>query len=313
MPDDLSLQKRRLLPPDGQATDIVLSDGWRLRAHVWTQGQEGRPALLFCGGRGDFIEKYCESFWHWRARGHAMMAFDMRGYGLSGRASVDAERDYQQDFARLVEDYAEVYAQAHKLLNRAPVPIAHSMGGHILLRWLADCAPSVVRAILLSPMLGIGSAPRTWALAQISAVMRKVQGADHWAFGQGGYDQDRTAHREKILTGSPERYRDEGWWIAQEPRLRMGGVSWGWLHAATRSIAHLATPDLLEHIPTRLCFLMGSEEKLVDAKAAARMARRLPHACYHILPRGRHELLRDCDDVQHKGWHIIDEFLEDAR
>lgn len=302
------------MPPGGERVDIALSDGWRVRAHVWAQGQAGRPALLFCGGRADFIEKYCESLWHWRARGHALLAFDMRGYGLSGRASAHSERDFNADFVRLVRDYGEIYAAARKRLGADPVPIAHSMGGHILLRWLADQAPHTPHAILLSPMLGIGAAWRTWGLGQLSRWMVKLRGADHWAFGQGGCATDhRTAHRQAILTASAARYSDESWWIAQEPRLAMGGVSWGWLQAATDSIAHLATPGVLEQVRTDICILMGTEEKLVDPKAAARMARRLPHARYHAVAQGRHELLRDSDHVQHISWQIMDAFLEDVR
>jgi lysophospholipase len=113
----------------------------------WPQPEGGGAgSLLFAGGRGDFIEKYLEPLAHWHARGWNVVSFDWRGQGESRGTSSAGHLD---SFDPLVaDDLAALIAE----WRRSPGPhvaIGHSMGGHLLLRILAERSPAL--------------APRCWS------------------------------------------------------------------------------------------------------------------------------------------------------
>ena len=89
---------RRILPADAMLDEWRAPDGFVLRRMTWAPGSASRGALLFAGGRGDFIEKYLEAFAHWHGAGWNVTAFDWRGQGVragrSGSAIMRPSRDW---------------------------------------------------------------------------------------------------------------------------------------------------------------------------------------------------------------------------
>src|SRR3712207_2289598 len=76
----------RRAPPAAAKFSVWHSrDGWPIRRMDWPQppGAPTRRSLIFCGGRGDFIEKYLEPLGHWHAGGWNVTSFDWRSQGES--------------------------------------------------------------------------------------------------------------------------------------------------------------------------------------------------------------------------------------
>ncbi|SNS89472.1 lysophospholipase [Sphingomonas laterariae] len=304
---------RRCRPADMRIDFVPAADGWPLRRFDWPAATDGPPrgSLLFQGGRGDFIEKYLEPLGHWHRAGWQLRGFDWRGQGGSGRFLADPAIGHAPDFARWVDDLDAIVADWLATTPGPHVLVGHSMGGHLVLRLLAERRPQVDAAILLAPMLGFAaSGLPAWLARGLSAIACRLGLAERAAWG-GGRDA-MPAHRQRNLTHSAARYADELWWRAQHPELVVGAPSWGWIHAAAESMAGLARREVLATVETPLLILATRQDKLVDAKAIARAARFLPDARLHWFDHGAHELLRESDAVRLPALAAIDRFLEEV-
>src|SRR3954447_22889712 len=166
---------RRAVPAEAKLFAWTAPDGWRLRRIDWAQpaGAKTRGSLLFAGGRGDFIEKYLEVQHHWFARGWNVTAFDWRGQGGS-RGAI--EGGHLDSFDPLVDDLAALIADWRQAGPGPHAVVGHSMGGHLLLRTLAERRPAISAAVLVAPMLGINSAPLPPAAAAWTASLMTMMG-----------------------------------------------------------------------------------------------------------------------------------------
>ena len=303
MPAD-PLARRRALPPNARWETLTV-DGWPLRTARWA-GERG--SILFLGGRADFIEKYSEAYWAWRDAGHGVATFDWRGQGRSGRLGGDAHKGHG-DFEQWIEDLREVTAWFVRTMPPPHHFVAHSMGGHLMLRYLAGERGPFARGVLLAPMLGIGLVRPRFARLFADAMARFGLAKRYAPFQRGYGEWQRTPQRQAYLTGCDERFADRHWWIGNDPELALGGVTYGWLSGAYRSIEVLFAEGVLERIETPLLVLAGEHERLVDSRAIAAAAARLPNGRLEIIPGGRHELLREVDAVRNDLHARIAAFL----
>lgn len=299
---------RRAIPADARLSTWRCGDGWAIRRLDWPPpaGAEIRGSLLFAGGRGDFIEKYLEAQDHWHRRGWNVAAFDWRGQGAS---QGDKPGGWLDRFETLVGDLAGLI-EAWKSETRGPhAVVAHSMGGHVLLRTLADRHPAIDAAVLIAPMLAFNSGPVPPFVAEWMASAASMLG---WA-GRPAWrqppQQPAGSIRQANLTGCRERYEDELWWWERHPAFDIGPPSWGWLRAAYASNAAL-TPARLKGVETPVLLVGTSRDRLIDPAAIRLAASRLPNAELLMLDDSAHEILRERDEVRLKALARIDDFLD---
>src|ERR1700749_3006805 len=100
-----------------------------------------KGVCVLLNGQTEFIEKYFEVIDELRGRGFAVAALDWRGQGGSQRPFPDAPlKAYVRDFAGYDADMdalmQQIVAPMLEKDGRA-FALAHSMGGHILLRYLS--------------------------------------------------------------------------------------------------------------------------------------------------------------------------------
>lgn len=296
LPPDDALIRRRSLPPDARWADWIAADGWHIRTVSWAP-MPGKPSILFLNGRADFIEKYSESYWHWRDRGYGLFTFDWRGQGASGRFPTGAGGYFDAWLA----DLAGLADQCAALLGGPLVLAGHSMGGHLALRHLAaGDAYRYRRAVLFAPMAGIaaqGVPPRV--LSWLAQARVNAGAGDTYPPLQGPYgERSRGVHRQRILTGDPERFADEAWWIDGNAALAFGGANWRWVFEASASCRALAARGVPEAIKLPVDVFIGVNELLVDAAAARRLVQRLPDGRLHVIAGAAHELLRERSAVR---------------
>jgi len=285
-----------------QFLDWRAPDGWPMRTMRCLPEGQARGTVIFLNGRADFLEKYLESYGAFLDWGYAVASLDWRGQGLSGRLGDHPHKGHQTDFDVLVGDLAGWIADLTKDMPPPFYLVAHSMGGHIALRFLAEHAGVISHAVLLAPMLGI----RTGGIP--SPVTKRLA---RWMVGRGRGGEfaptqrpygarAASALRQSALTGDNERFADEIWWIEQNPALALGGVTYGWLDAAFRSLDRLAAPGYLQGVDAPVLILMPEHEQVVDPVAARHVAAHMPHCRLKVVPGGRHELLRDVDAVRNR-------------
>lgn len=295
---------RRAIPADARFDSWKAADGWIYRTLERRQpdGAPVRGSLLFAGGRGDFIEKYLEIHDHWFRAGWNVTAFDWRGQGAS---QGDRPGGWLDRFETLVDDLDGLIRAWTSATPGPHVVVGHSMGGHVLLRTLADRHPAIEAAVLVAPMLAINSAPIPAFAAEWLA----------WVFAAFGLSRQPATPpapgsiRQAHLTGCRDRYEDELWWWEKQPAFNLGPPSWGWLKAAYVSAATL-TPAKLAGVRTPVLLLGTERDRLVSPAAIRAAQSRLPDAELVMFDDSAHEILRERDPVRLEALSRIDDFLD---
>jgi len=304
---DIYAPRRRALSADAHIGAWHAPDGWPLRRMDWPAQGAARGSLLFAGGRGDFIEKYAETLHDWHASGWNVASFDWRGQGQSrgdiSGGNVERFEPWIDDLDALIADWRSATPGPH-------VVIAHSMGGHLLLRTLVDRRPDIDGAVLVAPMIMPNSAPIPPGIAPwVTGLMCRLgrTGIPVWKPRPGGVPVG--SGRQRFLTASPERYADELWWWEQEPGFNLGAPSWGWMRAAYRSAAATFAPQKLARVMLPVLILAAEQDRLVNLAAIRRVAGQIPGATLELYPDAAHEILRDADPVRDRALARIDAFL----
>jgi lysophospholipase len=302
---------RRALPAGAAIGEWRANDGWPHRTLAWISDAD-RGSILFLGGRGDIFEKYLEAFDHWHRAGWSVASFDWRGQGGSGRLSQNPSCGHASSFAPFIDDLA-AYVEQWRKANPAPhVIVAHSMGGHLTLRALAEDRVAPDAAVLVAPMLGLKSQPfGAKVAAKVAALMCRIGKPERLAWKVNERPGVPMKGRRALLTHDEARYEDELWWKAHNPEIAVGPPSWAWVAEAYRSTLALEEPCRLERMTTPVLLLAAENDRLVDSAAILRAAKRLPNAKLRTWgPESAHEILREADPVRDAALAEIDRFLD---
>ena len=190
--------------------------------------------------------------------------------------------------------------------------LGHSMGGYLTLRAMVEGAIDPDAAVLVAPMLGLRSPLGARFGLALSRWMAR-RGDPARAAWKAGEKPGSAGHgkRQMLLTHHSDRYADEGWWHARQPELRLGPPSWGWLAEAFAATRALAASPRLDAMAVPTLVLIAEADQLVDARAARRIAARLPAADSVVFGReSAHEILREADRVRDRALSAIDAFLD---
>lgn len=309
-----SLSVRRSYPAGSRFELLAAGDGWPLRTFEWPANGEARGSILFQGGRGDIIEKYLEVFHHWHELGWNITAFDWRGQGGSGRLTADPRVGHCTDFGLWIDDLANFAAQWTARGAGPHVIMGHSMGGHLVLRALAENRIAPDAAVLVAPMLGFETGPLP--LRAVAWVVRQL--ARLWpekpAWKTNERPAPRTASRQEFLTSDRDRYDDELWWKAEHPELELGPPSFRWLEQAYDSALALGASRAIENIRQPVLLIGTYGDQLVSPAAIPGFAARLPNAALKMFDVSvAHEILRERDGPRDEAITLIDALLEKTR
>lgn len=305
---------RRTIPAGAISRHESASDGWPIRIFDWpSKMTQPRGTMLFQGGRGDIFEKYLEAFDHWHRGGWNVSSFDWRGQGGSGRFSDDPLVGHAVDFAIWIDELAERFDALRASQPGPHVIVAHSMGGHLVLRALIERRVTPDAVVLVAPMLGLRSFPFSATMAaRIARMMARLGPPERPAWKHNERPARPGASRKKFLTHSAERYDDELWWKDQKPELALGPPSWQWLVAAYGSTLASFAPGRLEGVDVPMLLLCAEHDKLVSPRAIVAAARRLPDArLVRFGAESAHEILREVDPVRLRALAEIDRFLDE--
>ncbi len=305
-----------LMPRGGQTSWVQTDDGHRLRALVWNAADAGiiapRGTVFVFGGRTEYAEKYFEVIGELIGRGFAVASVDWRGQGLSARAFCDPRKGHVADFAEFDEDIACFMREVAPGLPKPWVALAHSMGGNILMRALHDHDDWFSAAVLTAPMLGLnlGSVVVRGAITLIAKVGASVGLASHYVPGGSPKANDEVPFAQNILTHDRARYARCQAQIRAEPKLGLGGSTYGWLAAGLRSIAKIMRPQYLAEIKTPLLIVGASDDRLISRLALISASAQVAHGQFVLLSPSHHEILIETDAIRRQFWAAFDKFIE---
>ena len=305
--------QRRAIADGVRESRWQAADGWAIRRIDWpAPAAPAKGSVLFLPGRGDFYEKYLETLGHWASLGWQVTASDWRGQAGSGRLGTDKVTGHIDDFATWVEDLGQLW-RSWKAQTPGPHVLAgHSMGGHLVLRAVAEGQIDPGGLILSAPMLGFTSSILPDAVMHLAAKGMKALGdprrpAWKWSEKPGAVP----AARAHLLTHDANRYADELWWRDHRPELVMGPGSWGWVERGYASMRLLAAPGILEAVRVPVLMFGTDTDKLVAWPAIAKAATRLGDCeLLHFGIEAHHEILRESDPVRNRALKACDAFMK---
>jgi lysophospholipase len=298
-------------PRQGVVMGVLTEDGVPLRVVRWrptTRRVRGTVCLL--QGRAEFIEKYFEVVRELRRRGFAVVAFDWRGQGLSGRQVGNPRKGHVRDFSHYFRDLEAVRAQVLEPLMPQPhFALAHSMGGAIALYAAAEGRLPFARLVTTGPMLAL-SLIRKPTSAKVAALVLNVLGFGR-SFVPGGGE---TSIAEKPfpgnpLTSDPVRYARNGEAAAAVGDGAIGDPTVAWVAAGFRvmnKLTHAATP-LSIRLPTLV--VAAGADAVCATPVIERFAARLKGGHAIVIPGARHEILMERDPIRDDFWAAFDAFV----
>lgn len=172
----LSAIDHRAIPAHAGESLWRADDGHAIRRIDWP-GDELHPrgSILFLPGRGDNYEKYLETLEQWHRAGWRVTAADWRGQAGSGRLGLDAMTGHISDFAVWLDDLVVLWREWTAATPGPHVLAAHSMGGHLTLRAVAEGRIHPQALVLVAPMLGMAGPPLPLTLLQsVARVMTRI-------------------------------------------------------------------------------------------------------------------------------------------
>lgn len=302
---------RRAYPQGARLEFVPARDGWPLRTFDWPAEGEAQGSILFQGGRGDIIEKYLELFHQWHGKGWNVTAFDWRGQGGSGRLASDPHVGHCADFSLWIDDLSSFASDWTACTPGPHVIMGHSMGGHLVLRALAEKRIAPDAAVLIAPMLGFETGPLplravAWAVRQLARLW-----PERMAWKVNERPALRSASRQKFLTSDIDRYSDELWWKQEKPELELGPPSLKWLEQAYGSALALGLSQGVEHISVPVLILGTLGDQLVSPAAIPRFAARIPNSTLKMFDASvAHEILRERNGPRDEAIALIDAHLD---
>ena len=282
-----------------------------IRYGIWCRQKERRRgSILLLNGRREFMEKYRETIGELIERDFDVYSLDWRGQGLSSRMLANRHKGFIEDFDIYLNDL-QIFV-SNIVMPKAIDPLiilAHSMGGHIALRFIHDHPQMVERAVLTAPMIDIFTSPLSrWYASFISRTANKIGLRHAYAMGSGDYTDE--TFEGNNLTSDPVRFMDTNKVIAKNPDLALGGVTYGWLSASIKSIDLLTKPGFAKKITTPILLISAGEDSVVSNKAQKKIFDLLPNCKFRGIPRARHEIFRETDAVRSIFWEEFDRFTD---
>ncbi|MDE2029814.1 MAG: alpha/beta hydrolase [Alphaproteobacteria bacterium] len=292
-----------------------LGDGGKLRYARFEPASAPCGTILIVPGRREFIEKkYAELGDRLRGRGYRLIIVEPRGQGLSSRflSGAQRQRDHIGDFKMHLDDLRAFFAAVVLPDLAAPLIFhGHSMGAHLILRWLAEDRPAQAKAAFLTaPMLALSSLPAHALAHGVSWLSVHVLGhATEYAPMQHDFDARDCTFEDNVLTQDPERFPIIENYFKAHPDLTVGGVTWGWLLASMYSMHIAHRHGYLANIDIPVLALVGDRDKVTPVKETGPYLNEIPRVRTHIIANARHDLMNEADAARNEVWTQVEEFL----
>lgn len=248
-------------------------------------------AILISSGRTEAAIKYKELIYDLFNNGYSIYIHDHRGQGLSQRLVENPDMGYIDNFQYYVDDMKYFYDNYIQDSTYTKIYLlAHSMGGAIGMTYLEQHPNDFNAATFSSPMLGFKP-----TICSIVKIIDKDQ--PRFAVGQSEYNDSNLKFEDNALTGSLIRFNRMVEAYNKEPKARLGGATYTWLHQSCEQFGYLF--DNINKIETPFVLFSAENEDIVNPQAHNRFfkaAKQLGKVCnYYEIKGAEHELLIEED------------------
>ena len=302
---------RRLVLPyyeTGITSSFVGVAGAKISYRVFDRGPD-TPAVIVLPGYSEPYRKYAEWIYDLGSRGYSIYIMDHRGQGASDRLTPLHDLGHVASFNDFVTDLETfmstvVLARHHTRLHL----LAHSMGGAIATLYLAKHPGVVASAVLSAPMFEINTGGTPEAVAYYFSMWKAFIGHG-WdpIDGPDKYQFDPAATMEQMqLMSSAVRWAASREIIRDDPRLALGGVSYGWLYAALKATSAIET--LGAAVETPIVIFKAGRDSTVRTEKYDRFCSFKPTTCTVAsapFADARHEILQERDAIRDEALALV--------
>lgn len=277
--------------------------------HAAPEGEpKGRMVIL--PGLRESVEKYFEVVNEMVGKGFEVWVMDWRGQGGSERYLADnPQKAHHEGYDEQIET---LHAFTQNILPKSDKPlfmVGHSMGAHIGMRYLKEHEGVFDSALLSSPMIDIVTAGLPKPLARQMAKFAKA-GNYLEKYIPGGSDyKGREAFEGNNKTTDPVRFEAANDVIDNNPALKIGEPTYGWIYHTFISIDVLNDEAYLKAIKTPILMEVSDNDKIVERAAQDRALKFLPNAQKVDISGAKHEIWMEQDKFRDIWVAKVDEFL----
>lgn len=291
---------------------FTAQDGLSVRYARWDTTAERRiGTVCLFHGRAEFIEKYFETITDLRRRGFAVATMDWRGQGGSSRLLKNPLKGHAENFAQFDEDVRRFMSQI--VLPDSPPPyycLAHSMGGHLVLRLAQTRICWWDRIVLNAPLIQFAGSELNNTLKCIAAEAAALAGAGD-AFIP--HEKERLFGEAPFagnpLTSDKLRYERAQEMLRAAPELAVGAYTVGWLAAACNSIPAINSQAFMERVKVPILILAAGNDEIVSTAAIERFASRIKNCSHIVIAGAKHDILQERDQFREQFWAAFDAFV----
>ncbi len=299
-----------MLEPEGLEWGIFTTpDNAKLRWCCLKPASPWADVVIAMGFR-EFIEKYFELIHDLAQAGLTVWCIDWRGQGLSDGRGDNPARAVPRDFKRDVTDLA---AFTQRMLSKT-LPrflIAHSMGGAIGLRTVADHPTLFKAAVFSAPMIAVraGVLPR-WLARLITRIGVRLGFGSALIPGTTSIPVDQEAQVEFSRTShDPIRCTTLHRWYLANPLLKLDGVTFGWYDTAASASVMFDNLSAFKTVNIPILIGTAGQDVFVHNAPIQKLAHTLPHATLQHFPQAKHELFNERDDIRSVWMDAVITFL----
>lgn len=304
-----------LREPDGfQWGTFTNAKGADIRyGHVKADG-ESKGTIVMLPGFRESIEKYFETVQDMKSQGYDVWLMDWRGQGGSQRYLQDnPQKMHHEGYDEQIET---LHQFTQNVVDRSPsgpmLLMAHSMGGHIGLRYLKEHDGVFDRAVLTAPMVDINTGTLPKPLARQMAKFAKAGNyLDKYIPGGGDWAEEKNAFKDNNKTSDEPRFKLWMDTLRADPSLKTGDPTYGWVYHTFQSIDILGQEDYLKSIKTPILMQISGRENVVDRHAQERAASLLPDCRRVDIADAQHEIWHEADNLRKPWLATVTGFLEE--
>jgi lysophospholipase len=298
------------VPGEPVLMSVMTRDGVPLRVARWNPPGAPQGTVCLIQGRAEFIEKYFETVGDLLVRGFAVVTFDWRGQGHSGRKVANARKGHVGHFREYRRDLEAIRDQV--LIAHMPEPhfaLAHSMGGAVALEAAHDGWLPFRRLVAVAPMIGLSMVSRIRQAAFAAQALYWLGFGKSFIPGGGETSIATKPFAGNRLTTDLTRYTRNANAAHAVREGAVGDPTVAWLHAAFRFMNKLQDSRYPLGIRVPTLILAAGADPVCSTPAIERFAARLKAGHAIVLPGAKHEILMERDSIREGFWAAFDAFI----
>lgn len=305
IPDRLDEQFKQ---PPGWQWELFHSDhGYKIR-YGFVCPDKPKAVVVCLPGLSEFCEKYFETARNFLKKDIGFFVLDWPGQGLSDPIEPAINRRHSAGYnleISILKEFVEDHVNPQ--CKGAPLALlAHSMGGLIGLHFLLKHYNDFICAAFSAPLWGVLAMKSYPAFA--ANMILSFMPVDQYASGQKDWHKSlRDADQNRVFSADRAREPVHNKWCIADERLRMNGITWGWLRETYKATAFLRKGANYKKLKTPCIIATAGQERLVDNKKIIQVSKKIPHSTHLHFKDSFHEILMERDHIRQA---FLDAFIE---